>query len=322
MFRIRIGWLGIAFLMTFPFSVLAQQEKEFRLIEVLSIGHSRDDLIFQWAGVTTDESENIYLTDLMDYSIKKFDKEGTLAAKAGEKGRGPGEFMAPTLIDYYAGKIFVTERSRPDIQIFAARDLQYCGRIPFPHPIVGLSVKSENEILISSFIPGQSTAVFAVDSTGRELYMNRIGKEEQLSFSDSMLDMAEFAVSENQDIILAFEWQDLILRTDRKGKLIWREKLHSGQKADLVTIAGFNVPERTVYKGIALDSLGNIFVLAGQFTPNPGKDIYVLNSHGKLIGTATLPESSHMIFIDQNNHLFARAGMGTILKKYEIRYSD
>ena len=41
------------------------------LEEVLSIGSIDDDAIFMWSGVAADDDGNIYVTDMMDYSLKK-----------------------------------------------------------------------------------------------------------------------------------------------------------------------------------------------------------------------------------------------------------
>ena len=42
--------------------------------------------------IATDSKGNIYVTDMMDYSVKKFSNKGKLIKKAGRKGQGPGEF--------------------------------------------------------------------------------------------------------------------------------------------------------------------------------------------------------------------------------------
>jgi hypothetical protein len=102
------------------FSITLGQElsKKVVLKEVLSIGGEEKDILFQWAGVTTDLSNNIYLTDSIDYSIKKFKEDGTLLKKAGRRGQGPGEFLAPRLIKYFDRFLYVTDQNKPGIQVF------------------------------------------------------------------------------------------------------------------------------------------------------------------------------------------------------------
>ncbi|MGB6866412.1 MAG: 6-bladed beta-propeller, partial [Candidatus Aminicenantaceae bacterium] len=78
-------------------STLASENASLKvtLEEVLSVGSLDDDTLFQWVGVTVDSYGQIYVTDAMDYSLKKFDADGKLLQKAGGKGQGPGEFLAP-----------------------------------------------------------------------------------------------------------------------------------------------------------------------------------------------------------------------------------
>jgi len=79
---------------------LSNQKKEnIQLEPFLTLGSMEDDLLFQWIGVTVDLLGNIYVTDSLDYSLKKFSSDGNLLKKRGGRGQGPGEFMAPRLLD-------------------------------------------------------------------------------------------------------------------------------------------------------------------------------------------------------------------------------
>ena len=59
-----------------PMGLSAVNRKELPLKiqveEVLSIGSLDEETLFQWVGIDTDEHFNIYLTDSMDHSLKKF----------------------------------------------------------------------------------------------------------------------------------------------------------------------------------------------------------------------------------------------------------
>ena len=80
------------------------------------------------------------------------------------------------------------------------------------------------------------------------------------------------------------------------------------------------LPTKLVYKDIALDSSGNVFILGGSFSKNPSSDIYVLSPEGELLTTITLPETSHCIYIDSRNFLYSRANEGVTLKKFRLKY--
>ena len=96
------------FLMFAPFiSAQGAPPEKIILEEVLTIGSFDDDSLFQWVGVVADSEGNIYVTDMMDYSLKKFDAAGSFLAKTGGRGQGPGEFTAPRLLDNSERFIFV-----------------------------------------------------------------------------------------------------------------------------------------------------------------------------------------------------------------------
>jgi hypothetical protein len=91
-------------------------------------------------------------------------------------------------------------------------------------------------------------------------------------------------------------------------------------KSKSKNLRGVETPEQNIYKDIALDTAGNIFVLGGSYSKNKSCDIYVLTSDGELAETLSLPEPSHCIYIDRRNYLYARGSMGACLKKYKILY--
>jgi hypothetical protein len=83
-------------------------------------------------------------------------------------------------------------------------------------------------------------------------------------------------------------------------------------------ISGYTVPVEIVYKDVDLDGDGYVYILAGHFSENPSRDIYVLDPGGNLITKFALPNTSHCIHINERGHLFSRKDAGVTLKKYRI----
>ena len=109
--------------------ILAGKElRKVSLEEVLSIGELDDDTLFQWAGVAVGSRGNIYVTDAMDYSLKKFDPQGNFIKKAGRKGQGPGEFLAPRLLDCSENYIYATDQNFRGLKVFD-RELNFIRHI-------------------------------------------------------------------------------------------------------------------------------------------------------------------------------------------------
>ena len=115
----KIGFIVLSIYLLAISSCLTGQEKiDISLEEVMSIGGADSDEIFQWAGLCVDDKGAIYITDMVDYSIKKFNKNGKLLKKSGRKGQGPGEFLKPINIYNYKNNIYVLDLYVRGVQVF------------------------------------------------------------------------------------------------------------------------------------------------------------------------------------------------------------
>ncbi len=296
-------------------AVGGQGDLTIRLEEVLSIGSLDDDVIFQWVGIATDSEGVIYLTDTMDYSLKAFSIEGRLIRKQGRKGQGPGEFMAPRLLEFSKGLLYVTDQNQHGIQIFDT-DLSYKRRIPLVFPVVSFKMIEERLMAVVTLNVDKKGQLLFIDDKGKVKKKLQYAKEK----TPLMMDMADIEVDKERNVYIAYTFQDKIEKWDRSGKRIWLKNLFRKKKVKTKKIASHVVPTNIIYKDIALDSCGRIYVLGGHFAKNSSRDIYILSPEGEHLATFTLPESSHCIHIDERDFLYSRANDGVTLKKYKIHY--
>lgn len=304
-----------------PFFTEGSSVKGIVLKEVLSIGSTDDDLLYQWAGVATDLKGNIYVADSIDCSIKKFSKDGILLKKAGRKGQGPGEFETLGLIKYFNKSIYVTELFIPGISIFD-EELNFKGKIPIRVPVADMKVIDEDSIAISTFSFEKSSYILIFDRKG-----NIKRKIEYFKLDDikkSMLGMVKFETDERENFYIVYSFQDKVEKLDKDGKKLWSLSLFNNKKVKMKKFerSFFELAQEVVYKDIEIDKEGNIFVLCGSFSKNNSRDVYVIDQNGKYLTTFTLPDTSHRIHIDHESNIFSRANMGVTLKKYKLIYKN
>jgi outer membrane protein assembly factor BamB len=283
------------------------------LEEVLTLGSIGDDCLFQWVGVAADSEGNIYVTDAMDYSLKKFDAAGNLLAKTGRRGQGPGEFTAPRFLDCSQHFLFVTEQYQPVIKVFD-KTLQYRFHIPLEGPVGDIKVLHNDLVAIAALSARREAHLAFYDRKGK--IVKRIPFSE--SPSPMLMDMVSFDIDRRGCLYLAYNFADRIEKFDESGKRVWTKNLLGIKQVKRKKIASHVVPIDIVYKDVALDKSGNLYVLGGKFSRNRSRDVYILNPDGEHRWTFTLPDTSHCIYIDGKDFLYARANDGITLKKYRM----
>jgi len=90
-------------------------EIKYELIEDLVIGDDRDDnyLFYKIRDVTVDYDGFIYVADMGNFRVQKFDNSGKYIMTIGREGQGPGEFVRPTIVrvDEKTKEIYVKDAS-------------------------------------------------------------------------------------------------------------------------------------------------------------------------------------------------------------------
>jgi len=309
------AWAAAAALIV-PLSLFAQEMRlKISIQEVLSIGALDDEAIFQWTGVAADADGFIYVLDGLDYSLKKFDIKGKLIKKVGRKGQGPGEFMAPRLLACSQDLLYATDQTVQGISVFD-KDLRFKKRIPFLKPITDVSVLSNEAIVLAAMGFPEPGKIVVMDNDGR--VKSELAYDEK--DADPLLDSVSAALDGQGHFYLAYLFQDKIERWDKRGKRLWSKNLLGIKAVKRTNIKDLLVPTEVCYKDICLDERGRLFVLVGKHAKNPSRDVYILDPSGEWLSTLTLPDTTHCIYIDRQNFLYARANDGITLKKYRLIY--
>ena len=96
-------------------------EIKLELEEDLSVGREDDDnyMFYRVRDIEVDHQGSIYVADMSNYRVQKFDRTGNYIQTFGRQGQGPGEFELPTKIriSETTGNIYVKDQAY-GIEIF------------------------------------------------------------------------------------------------------------------------------------------------------------------------------------------------------------
>lgn len=168
------------------------------LEEDLIIGKEDDDnyLFFRAVAVALDSEKNIYVVDMGNCRVQKFDDQGRYLQTIGRKGQGPGEFRGPMGICFDAQEnLYVREYRK--IQVFD-RDGEFLRSFPLDHYLVDYAVDNEGSLIGYSDLRQRDSAlrgIVKMDSRGR--IIENIAEYYDLGIKIIVGEAATFTLSPN-----------------------------------------------------------------------------------------------------------------------------
>ncbi|MCK5148796.1 hypothetical protein KAR48_18730 [bacterium] len=283
--------------------------------QICKIGGIENEIIYQWAGICVDDSSTIFLTDLMDCSVKKI-KDGKLIKTTGRRGQGPGEFQQPVKIQIHNNMIYINDIYSSGVHVFN-KDLEFCEKRWGKH-------------YFQNFIPieGGSAIITGMPINGGKGILQYVDKQDSIykkiiycDETDMYYTYIAFTLDAENNIIIIFKFKDCVMKISQQGEVLWSQQIFKGKKTKLdKQFNNIKLPSKHYFKSVILDKYDNIYILGGSYSKKQSRDIYVLSSAGEYKAVLTLDEKSHMLYIDENNYLYTRADDGAGVSKYLINY--
>ncbi len=137
-------------------------ELDLDLEKDLSVGKEEDDnfLFHRVRALAVDSEKNIYVVELGNYRIQKFDSSGQYLQTIGRKGQGPGEFSGPLgLVIDQQHNLYVKEYRK--IQKFN-KEGEFIDSYPLEYNLVDYAVDDEGFILGYADLQPRDTAIRAI----------------------------------------------------------------------------------------------------------------------------------------------------------------
>jgi len=306
-----------AFLILFAAAVFAARgdspAMRVRLEELSAIGGPDTDALFLWTAVSVDRDENVFFSDALDCSLKKFGPDGTLLKKAGGRGRGPGEFEKPTGAVVIGDAVYAWDLYARSLQVFD-RDLVYQKTLAMPGTVDGLAGLSGGN-LAACIRPSYNLAklvVFSPEGTPAREFTLTDPADPVHSGTVSM------AVDPSGEFYFGYLFRDLVEKRKAGGERIWAREVLGKDPGVLNDIQGFRIPSETCILSLARDGQGRVYVLGGTLAADQGRDVFVFGPDGATLASFVLPEPSHTLYFDQRDRLYVSADGGVTMKKFRV----
>jgi hypothetical protein len=289
---------------------------EHTLRSTRTLGSGRDALLYSVSGISADCRGNIYVTDILDYSVKKFTGRGAYVGKVGHRGTGPGEFRNPALSLVTGERLLVLQTGVSRIQVFDTA-LGYRGVF---------SVQGGMPVDMVACKPGgMAIALYSDTCAAAILVYDRpegcIPRRVQLlptGMKHPLYGAVRIGVFRDGTIVVAYLFMNRVEVYSLEGKLLRRFSVPSlgvGEKG----IDNGLLPEETYFRKVLVDGSDNILLLGGNRAPHPGREIFVCSRNGRFLRTYLLPFRARVIAGGENNEVFAADEGGTRVEGYTIR---
>ena len=134
-----------------------------RIKEIFTIGDNENDIFYSIKDICIADDSTFFVADWMGFSVSKFNKNGSLIKRIGQRGQGPGEFSyEPATVALMEDTLFVAD-GLGNIQLFSLN-------LEFIKKLFGLRQKSF--VVDLSEYPRANTFKIAIDSRYITLMFN------------------------------------------------------------------------------------------------------------------------------------------------------
>jgi hypothetical protein len=280
-----------------------------------SVGTGRDTPLYSVSGIALDERSNMFVTDRLDYSVKKFDGNGACRGRVGRRGTGPGEFRSPALSLVTGGRLVVLQASDPRIELFDT-DLKYRGEFVVRGGMpVDIAKAGPRGLALALYSDTAGASVLLCEEPEginvRRIVISATGMKNPLYAA------SHIAVCRDGSIVVASLFLNRVEMYSTGGKLLRRFSI-AGMVSPPQCDDDGRVPGSTYFRKVVVDGQGRILLLGGNQAFHPGRDLFVCSSNGSYLRTCTLQFKPRVIVPGGGKALYATDETGTRIERYII----
>jgi len=283
---------------------------------ISTLGTRGDAVLYSVSGIAVDRRRNLYVTDMLDYSVKKFDRGGACVARVGRRGAGPGEFKSPALSLVTGERLLVLQTQDHRIQVFDT-DLRYRGEIVVQGGMpVDIAHGRSRTVAVALYTDSSRAVVLTYDGPeGRDPHRIPLEPTGEIH---PLYSACRIALSRDGTLVAAYLFLNRVEIYGPDGRFLRRFSVDGMPRAETHEADG-QVPEKTFVRKVLVDGSENILLLGGNQASHPGRDVFMYRPDGSHVRTFILPFRSRVIAGGENNTVYATDEAGTRVDTYILR---
>jgi hypothetical protein len=315
-------------------------EIELELDEDLSIGREDDGnyMFYRVRDIEVDSNGSIYVADVGNYRIQKFDRNGNYVQTFGRKGQGPGEFELPLKIriDETTGNVYIKDQAY-GIEIFNKKGNHIRG-FKMKKSFSDFELDEDKKIIGVFETRSESSYTKSISKINLQGEMFKTYKEIPYSKSVKKIDGSEIDVFTGYDIFLSkinnqtliFGWakEYKLYVINNNGELLYKFEKDIPEQRTTAIEKGksqklLNNDYNPFYFSILTDCKGRIYIQTNNTkgkAQHTEKEAEIFNKAGYYLYKTTLPRNTYVI---KNGFLYAHIidedkGM-ELVKRFRIK---
>jgi hypothetical protein len=271
-------------------------------------------------GVTQDSRGNLLVADKLKYRICAVDKQGRLLRSVGARGEGPGQFLGPGPIDASGEVVAVADFATSRVSVYD-RELRFHSTLKAPGPVSDLHFDSLGRLWLAVFTGDPAHVLVRCDLSGR------VGRAIPLKYTtgDPFGDIITFAFTPHDELVVAYYLSNKVEVWDTNGFCVREfgvptlpEEPGYSEMGSSILHRGVRFPEGEIVRDVAVDRRGKIFLLTGDYSEHPDRDVIVLDSLGRYVSTVTLPYAASMMTLAKGRAAYFVERNRLLIRQYRV----
>jgi hypothetical protein len=301
-----------------PIQAYSQEAALFIPIKEWTMGKPAEGVFLSAQGLTTLPDGSILVSDKLANALVLVDMEGRIQQTLQNKGTTLGALSGPGPVAAWKDMIAVADFARDRIQILAS-DLTPLLQFTTVGPVFSLDFDVHGNLWVGVLRGMNGETLFQYDRDGVELRRLKT----QVFVGGMFEDIFHLACAGDK-LYLIYSTRNVVECWDLDGTPLGTTPI-SGFPAAMGTFPHTepgtqygDIPLGPLFSGLAVDSTGRGFVLAGDVAPQPRRDVYEINKNGEIVSFFTLPDRASAICFDAKGRLLVIENRKTTISCYRL----